>query len=238
MVEERAGPLRVAVRGGGGAAASAAAGVERVGADEDPDVVTAVGEDALIGLADDLPDAPVVPSWPGGGPHVVPPASLGTALESVAAGDVRIDGHPVLGVTVEGRTAGRALMDATLVTSDPARISEYGVHARGERVASARADGVTVATPLGSAGYARTAGGPLLAPGTGVAVVYIAPFTTNPDVRVLRPNLELSVERDEGPVSLVLDDAIRRRVGPDERVAVRRAATVDVAVVSGTGADG
>ncbi|MFB6304823.1 MAG: hypothetical protein ABEH47_06630 [Haloferacaceae archaeon] len=238
MVEERAGDLRVAVRGGDGAAADAAARVERVGVDEDPDAVVAAGEDAFIALAADLPDAPVVPSWNGGGPHVVQPASLARALEAVAAGDARVDGHPVLAVAVAGQSVGRALMDVSLVTSDPARISEYGVHARGERIEAVRADGMTVATPVGSAGYARAAGGPLVAPGTGVAVVPIAPFTTNPVVRVLEPTLALTVERDERPVSLVLDDAVRRRVEPHERVDVRRAGTLDVLHVPGLGAEG
>lgn len=233
MVRNGAGDLRVAVAGD--SASLDATGVERVGVDDDPDVVVAAGEPALIAFADDPPDAPVLPCWTGGGPSVVPPSALGRALGAVAAGEARVDEHPVLGVAVDGQSAGRALLDASLVTSDPARISEYGVHARGERVEAVRADGMTVATPLGSAGYARAAGGPLLAPGTGLAVVPVAPFTTRPTVRVLTPDVTLSVERDDGPVALILDDTLRRRVDHDERVRVGRAGTVEVVDVPGVG---
>lgn len=238
MVEEGPGDLRVAVRGDDGATLGATDGVRRVDVDDDPDVLVAAGERALIALADDLPDVPVVPSWAGDGPHVVAPSALPRALRAVAAGDGRVDDHPVLGVAVDGGSAGRALLDVTLVTSDPAKISEYGVHARGERLGTVRADGMTVATPLGSAGYARAAGGPLLVPGTGVVAVPIAPFTTAPVVRVLRLDVTLSIERDEGPVSLVLDDTLRRRVDPDERVRVERVGTLDVLTVPGLAADG
>ena len=56
---------------------------------------------------------------------------------------------------------------------------------------------VVVATPLGTAGYSRAAGGPRLAPDTGLAVVPIAPFAMTADQWVVRPPLGLRVERDD-----------------------------------------
>lgn len=98
-------------------------------------------------------------------------------------------------VTADGHES-TAVFDTTLITSEPARISEYGLSVAGRPHASFRADGVVVATPLGSSGYGRAAGGPQLMAGTGVAVVPIAPFATIADTWVVEPPLSVSVERD------------------------------------------
>jgi len=76
----------------------------------------------------------------------------------------------------------RAAMDAMLVTSTPARISEYVVRAGDEHVTTVRADGVVIALPAGHSGCARAADDPVVAPEAGVvAVVPVAPFATDPD---------------------------------------------------------
>nr|WP_303650192.1 hypothetical protein [Halalkalicoccus sp. NIPERK01] len=111
-------------------------------------------------------------------------------------------------------------MDVTLVTTEPARISEYAVDHADERVAAFRADGVVVATPAGSHGYAAAAGGPTLAPtAEALCVVPIAPFHTQATRWVLDTSaLGLSVLRDEGEVSLLVDDTEYGVVDPDQRV--------------------
>ena len=102
----------------------------------------------------------------------------------------------VLSVQV-GDTAARAVRDCAIVTTDPARISEYRVVADDATLTAFRADGVVVATPVGTASYSRAAGGPRLAPDTGLAVVPIAPFAMTADQWVVRPPLTLRVERDD-----------------------------------------
>jgi NAD+ kinase len=207
------------------------------GADDAPDLVVAVGERAVLDLAAAPPAAPVLPV--GGpvdadatapGPLWVPRERTERAVAAAAAGDGRPTSHPVFGVGVDGRRAGRAVADVSLLVAEPARISEFAVGTGGGRLGRLRADGLVVATPLGSPGYARAAGGPVLGPGAGAVVAPVAPFATAPDVWVLSvpPALSLSVERDEGPVELVLDGEPRRRVGPDDRVTVRRVADLPV----------
>jgi NAD+ kinase len=222
-------------------AAVAAAGATVVTApsadDGGPDLVVAVGERAVLELAAAPPAAPVLPV--GGpadadaaapGPLWLPHERVERAVAAAAAGDGRPTSHPVFGVDVDGRRVGRAVTDVALLAAEPARISAYAVGTDGGRVGRVRADGLVVATPLGSPGYARAAGGPVLGPGAGVVVAPVAPFATAPDVWVLSvpPALSLSVERDEGPVELVLDGESRRRVGPDDRVTVRRTAELSV----------
>lgn len=131
-----------------------------------------------------------------------PSASASDELTEIAAAiadepvsSLPTTAHRPLQLSV-GDTTATAVCDCTLLTTQPARISEYAVTADGLGRAEFRADGVVVATPLGSSGYARAAGGPRLAPETGVAVVPIAPFAMQADNVVATPPLSLSVERD------------------------------------------
>lgn len=199
--------------------AEVAEAVRRAGAtvSEDPvDLLVARGTDALRATAP-RPRAPVLAVDTEPGVHSVASADLDDALDAVVAGDYETVRHPVL--AVDGpQERGYALFDLTLVTAEPARISEFSVHSGGERLAEFRADGVVCATPAGSHGYARAADGPLVAPQTGVvAVVPIAPFAIGTDHWVLPvDDVTLCVERNEAPVELLCDDRRVGLVAPDD----------------------
>jgi NAD+ kinase len=151
--------------------------------------------------------------------------TLDGAVDALAAGDYRTVAHPVLGVSVDGEEVARGVLDVTLMTTEPARISEYALAADDERLFDVRADGVVVSTPLGSAGYGRAAGGPVVAPGAGLSVVPVSPFSTRASPWVVPGPLSLSVERDEGEVSLYVDGAEVGQVSPGESVVVERVGT-------------
>lgn len=114
--------------------------------------------------------------------------------------------HPVIGID---RPDGMvyALIDVLLLTSEQARISEYTVMTGDEPIASIRADGIVVATPAGSHGYAHDAGGPYIAPETAVgSVVPIAPFSVTHNHWVLSlSDIRLTIERDDAAVELLVD---------------------------------
>lgn len=194
------------------------------------DAVVAVGERALIETTLGSLDTPVVPVDGEEADYATEARPRQPALDALAAGTLRTVEQPILSVAVGGERVGRAVLDTTLVTSEPARISEYSIHDGGERVDTIRSDGIVVSTPLGSSGYGRAADGPILAPGTGLAVSPIAPFATASNARVLAETVKLRVERDEGDVSLLLDDRDVQRVpsgtpvviDPAERVRIGR----------------
>ena len=175
---------------------------------EDADAVVAVGEAGLGALPREF-EAPVLAV------DIDAPLSAGRRrarglLSALAAGRL-----PTVDVTVaeithpNGRE--RALFDAMLVAAEPARISEYAV-IDGRELASYRADGIVVATPLGSHEYAADAGGPAITLDTdALTVVPVAPFAIDADRWVLSPPATLRVERDEAPVDLLVDG---RRIGP------------------------
>ncbi|MFD1594955.1 ATP-NAD kinase, partial [Haloplanus litoreus] len=193
------------------------------------DAVVGVGDDAIRSTVADSPDAPVLPVTADGGRHLVARDTLDGALATLVAGDGTRWSHPVVGVHRDGSVVARAVKDVALVTAAPASISEYALRAGATRLGSVRADGIVVATPMGSDGYAAAAGGPVLEAGAGLSVVPVAPFSTSPDVRVVDPEagLGLSVER-EGEVALFVD-GIRygsADVGTDVRI--ERAGVLDV----------
>lgn len=210
------GIVRHDVRGETGRGARDRTGSERGDRVEraDADALFAVGEDALLSLAAEDVSTPILPVDCTVDHRSVSPESVGDAVRRLRSDEGRVISHPSLSVAVDGEPAGTALADVTLMTDAPARISEYAISTPEERVDSFRADGVVVATPLGSTGYARAAGGPILAPDTGVVAVPIAPYTTLPDSWVFRLPVVLSVERDEASVSLIVDTEERRPVPP------------------------
>lgn len=205
---------------------------------ERPDWIVAEGLGELRNLVRSGVDAPVLvvepgsgrengagdggdefDEWPGQAIPTVPRAEIGAAVERTDADDLPEVTRTPLAVAVDGAEVGRALFDVALVPDEPATICEYSVGTARERVASVRADGVVVATPAGSYGYASAAGGPILETGTGVvAVVPVAAFVTDADDWVLDADgARLDVEREE-TVAVVADGYLVEYVGADEGV--------------------
>jgi NAD+ kinase len=201
----------------------------------DPEAVVAVGETGVIEVvrADDGDPPPVLAVGPGDGPPGVPDDAAGSAVAALASGAFGTVEHPLLAVEAGGKRAGRVAFDAMVVTSDPGGISEYRIDA-GSNLGTVRADGVVVATPAGSHGYARAAGGPHIASGAPVAaVVPVAPFTMTPEQWVvdLDPPVGITSERDV-EVSLVLDDD-RRETDPEATVSIALGGTLSFVVPGG-----
>jgi NAD+ kinase len=178
-----------------------------------PDVVVTLGEQALLSVVAETTSLPVLPVAVDDGVHAITEDDAANLVTALDARDWREASYPVVGAHAGGDLLGRALCDLMLVTSAPARISEYTVDVADSTLVNYRADGLVVATPAGSEGYARAAGGPLVATDEPVAsIVPVAPFATDPDTLVAAiDEVTLSVERDETAVELLADD---RSCGP------------------------
>ena len=202
----------------------------------DADFVLAVGEAALLSVARAGPAVPVLPVAAGRGVRSVPRGDLEGAVGALLAGEYDVESHPVCQIRVGDRSRATALLDCMLVTAEPAQISEYAVHAGEELVARFRADGVVVATPAGSSGYASRAGGPVVSPAADVLVAApVAPFATDADHWVLPPgDVRVSVERDVAAVDLVADDRVVGEGPPAESVLPAESLRVAVVPASGS----
>lgn len=198
----------------------------------DPDLVVTVGETALLAVAHRRPDPPLLPVDATLGVATASVSTLGETLSALGTAAVRTCPHPLLGVTADGERVGTALFDATLVSGVPARISAFRVSAGGDSVGSVRADGVVVATPAGTAGYAARLDAPRIEPGTGVlAVEPISQFTTHPERWVL-PDAEVTVtvERDDVPVDVLADDRVVATVDRGDQVSIVTDGSVETVV--------
>ena len=224
---------RVAVAGDEAIAAAVdAAGGVPVAPDEAASAVAVVaaGEAALVDVARRGVDAPVLPVDAGPGTRSVPAEAATAAVEKVLAGDCRTEPlSPVRTGTNEV-----ALFDVALLAAEAARISEFSIRHRGDRLTRFRADGVVASTPAGSVGYNRAADGPLVAPGTGVvAVVPIAPFRTDDGRWVLAPEeVTLAVERDETPIEVLLDGRLERTASTANPISLEPAEEIEVLLVA------
>jgi NAD+ kinase len=206
-------------------AVRAAGGLVETGIDTaaDADLAVALGTGALADLATADASTPVFPA----------------AAGEIQAGDIArlLDGRyivrerPLVAVETAGESV-HALFDVTLSTTEPATISEFSLD-RGDRdspIARFRADGVAITTPAGSRGYAHAAGGPVVAPDSGVlTVVPISPFATDPDHWILPlSGLSLTVERDDADVELLVDGEVTGTVEPGSAAGLAQAGTLPV----------
>ncbi|MFA9415136.1 NAD(+)/NADH kinase [Natrinema sp. HArc-T2] len=202
----------------------------------EPSVLVAIGEAPLAALARAAVDIPVLPVGQVSGIESVDHGCVPDTLEAIIGGDAVSRPQPVLGVSLESTdtvVSDRALFDVTLVTDEPARISEYAVHSRGQSVATFRADGVVAATPAGSHGYASTVDAPQVSAAIdAIAVAPIGPFVTQTRQWVLPDDdLAFTVERNENDVCLVVDDRSIGTVTMDARVTVSVTDTLSTLVV-------
>lgn len=197
------------------------------------DAILTFGESAFLSVARAGPSVPILPVDAGRGIESVPEMDLESAVAHLFS-DRSDVARSLFGVDVAGEPTGRAVLDVTLTTSEPAKISEFGVYSGETAVANFRADGVVVATPVGSQGYARRAGGPAVSPDlTAAVVVPIAPFAIDLDrwVLDLAAPVRVAVEREEVPVTLQVDDRAIGEVRQDDPVEIRLDGSFTLAVV-------
>jgi NAD+ kinase len=103
------------------------------------------------------------------------PADYGQVLQDMLEGRVTFSERTLLSVEVlrEGEVfwKGRALNDVVVSRGERSRLIRLEVEIDGEALTEYNADGLIIATPTGSTAYSLSAGGPVLAPDSGVFVV-------------------------------------------------------------------
>lgn len=197
------------------------------GIDERATAVIAVGEGAVLELARQGCSRPVLPVAAGDGFPDVPADELQAALGQFRRGEYAVFDARTLEVSVDGEAVETALADVMLVTSEPAHISEYTLSTPAGGTSTFRADGVVIASPVGSHGYARRVGGAVLDPDAdGLSVVPVGMFSTTKDHWTLSipdsgPAVSVGIEREEAPVSLLVDDRTVGEFGPEETLSIR-----------------
>jgi NAD+ kinase len=157
---------------------------------------------------------------------------LYTALESILAGNYRLDGRVMLAVELKRDgtllTTNRVLNDVVINKSALARIIEIDAYFKGHFVNSFRADGLIVSTPTGSTAYNLSAGGPVIFPSMNAVVITpICPFTLSnrPIVVPDDAEIELILKTEQEEVALTLDGQVGFELKAEDRVSIRKSGT-------------
>ena len=144
------------------------------------------------------------------------------AVEGIAQGKITFSDRTLLEVKIQNSRQGQAPMiglnDAVFSRGELPRLIRLRACVNGEPLTEFNADGLIVATPTGSTAYSLSAGGPILAPQSGVLVITpICPHVlTNRSIIVAESSvIEVEASEPDYPVYLSVDgrDSLRLEVG-------------------------
>ncbi|HEX5081193.1 MAG TPA: NAD(+)/NADH kinase [Blastocatellia bacterium] len=154
------------------------------------------------------------------------------ALENVRKGNFAVERRMMIDVTLnrggEAAAARRALNDAVITKSTPARMIEIESYINGMLVNSFRADGMIVATPTGSTAYSLSAGGPIVHPSmSAILLTPICPhmLSNRPAVVPGESVVDLIFKRADTDLLLTIDGQPGVELQHDDRITLRRSET-------------
>ena len=152
------------------------------------------------------------------------------AVACVAKGAITFSERTLLDVRIKAgaqeRTAMIGLNDAVLSRGKLSRLVRLRTRVNGEPLTEFNADGLIVATPTGSTAYSLSAGGPIMAPESGVFVITpICPHVlTNRSIIVTEDSLiEVEPTEPDYPVYLSVDGRDPMHVEVGSLVAIQKA---------------
>ncbi|MEM0023366.1 MAG: NAD(+)/NADH kinase [Thermofilaceae archaeon] len=211
-------------------------GLHEVDSVGEADLVIALGDDRCVLDAVQAVgerDLPILGVSTGGAGYLtsISVEELGAALEAVVRGEYELATYTKLKGVVDGSLVVYALNEIAVFPSKSAALMSYELLIDGDPVWSDRADGVIIATPLGSTAYALSAGGAIVF--EGARVLEVVPVNSvdvakRPLVIPDTSTVELRSIASKYPCEIVADGGSRVRV--KERVTVARAET-DVRIV-------
>ena len=145
------------------------------------------------------------------------------------AGDMVFEHRSTADITIEQADGqvinATALNEIAYTRGRSGRVVEYRYGINGITIAQLKADGLVVATPTGSTGYALSAGGPIVSPAyTGLVVVPVAPHALNTRAIVLAPSdvLEVIMDTTRSRDASVFVDGVMIDADQPSSIEVRR----------------
>ncbi len=150
------------------------------------------------------------------------------AVKHIAEGRIAFSDRALLDVRVPGQDASIiGLNDAVFSRGEISRLIRLRAKVNGEALTEFNADGLIVATPTGSTAYSLSAGGPIMAPESGVFVITpICPHVLTNRSIIVGDNSIIDIEATERdyPVYLTVDGRDPIRIDPGASVTLRKAA--------------
>lgn len=160
----------------------------------------------------------------------VAPDEFENALPQVCAGKCRVDEHLMFECRLarDGRVAAErlALNEVAVLAGPPFAMLNVDLYVDAELATTYSCDGLIVSTPVGSTAHSLSAGGPILRKELQAVVISpISPhtLTNRPVVDSADREYTLSAPNARAETSLVVDGQLVDRLGPSDRVVIRRA---------------
>jgi NAD+ kinase len=157
-------------------------------------------------------------------------AAYREAVECIARGKITFSERARLELTIPGQPKGSTpiigLNDAVFSRGELSRLIRLRTRVDGESLTVFNADGLIIATPTGSTAYSLSAGGPILAPESGVFVITpICPHVLTNRSLIVSENALIEVEaiEKEYPVFLTVDGREPIRMDVGQVVQIRKA---------------
>ena len=162
-----------------------------------PDVIVGIGGDGTLlraaHIAHEL-DVPVIGVNLGTVGYLteVDPEDIGEMLRRLAAGRLGVHSRMTVAAETPDGSMLHGINDIVMEKVLSQRLVRISVEVSGEFFTTFRADGLIVATPLGSTAYSRSAGGPVVDPDLDVLIMTpVAPHSLMSRPTVFTPGTEL-----------------------------------------------
>jgi NAD+ kinase len=207
-----------------------AAGLEGVSLkqiNKEVDVVAVVGGDGTILRALQEIDKPLFAVNTGelGFLTEVEPKYVFEGLKRVLEGKYQIEERIKLKVMLDKKRLQDAANEVTLHSTQTTRILDLEVKVEGELAEKIKGDGLIVATPTGSTGYALSVGAPVVDPGVDAFIIApIAPFrlSSRPLVVPSSKKIQLQISHPSLKAQLAVDDIQRYDIKRESEVVLAK----------------
>ncbi|MEM0139263.1 MAG: NAD(+) kinase [Ferroplasma sp.] len=186
--------------------------------DIDADIIIVIGGDGTILKTAQLSHGKIL-GINVGGLGFLSEVEIGNVEESIYSlinGNYKTYDVMKLDVFINGVFFGRGINDVVIHTARISKIRKFSVYINDRFMENTSADGIIVATPIGSTSYSYSAGGPILIPSLKAMVIsYIAPFGSRLRPIVCPDTSKITVKIIGKFSSLVIIDGQREAVVND-----------------------
>ena len=156
------------------------------------------------------------------------PSEIETTLDHVLRGDHIIEDHTVIKLETNGETIECnpfALNDIAVLKRDSASMISIRAYVNGDFLVNYQADGLIIATPMGSTAYSLSNGGPIIVPQSGsLCITPVAPHSLNIRPIVINDTSVIELEVcSRSHNFLVAVDGRSMKMAEETRLTIRKA---------------
>jgi NAD+ kinase len=191
------------------------------------DIIITIGGDGTVLLASQKAKGPILGINMGalGFLSEIELGSVEASIYKLIRGDYTIVEVMRLAVYVNGEMRGKCINETVIHSKMISKVRSFKVYVDGNFVDKTRADGVIIATPMGSTSYSMSAGGPIILPSAeAMALAFIAPVTLRIRPMVVSSNstAQIVMGGTNEESLIILDGQQEIEIKSGDRVEIRK----------------